>query len=101
MSLLKWKHAESGLVRDGTWSCGSKAYDFPSMHHSLLHPCANAGGGCCGNSTYAPFLLRYESFFHSRQALLVLAFEVSVNQFHVLFVEGLPQSAHGPLQEWA
>ena len=46
------------------------------MHHSLLHPCAHEGGLCCGNSAYAPFLLRYESFFHSRHALLVLAYEV-------------------------
>ena len=45
------------------------------MHHSLLHPCANEGGNCCGNAAYTPFLLRYESFFHSRNALLVLAYE--------------------------
>ncbi|KAK9805857.1 hypothetical protein WJX73_008965 [Symbiochloris irregularis] len=76
ISYLKWHHADTGLVRDGKWSCGSTTFDYPSMHHSLLHPCANAGGGCCNSSAYAPFVLRYESFFHSRQALLVLAYEV-------------------------
>ena len=76
ISFLKWRHSDTGLIRDGKWSCGSTAFEYPSMHHSLLHPCAHAGGGCCNNSAYAPFLLRYESFFHSRQALLVLAYEV-------------------------
>ena len=46
------------------------------MHHSLMHPCSNADSQCCGNSRSAPFLLRYESFFHSQNALLVLAYEV-------------------------
>ena len=46
------------------------------MHHSLLHPCAGKGNACCGNHPNAPFLLRYESFFHSKTALLVLAYEV-------------------------
>lgn len=46
------------------------------MHHSLMHPCSGADGSCCGDSGYAPFLLRYESFFHSQNALLVLAYEV-------------------------
>lgn len=46
------------------------------MHHSLMHPCSNKDNNCCGNSRYAPFLLRYESFFHSQNALLVLAYEV-------------------------
>ena len=50
------------------------------MHHSLLHPCAGSGQVCCGNSENAPFLLRYESFFHSNSAILVLAYEVST--FH-------------------
>lgn len=49
------------------------------MHHSLMHPCAGADGTCCGDSAYTPFLLRYESFFHSQNALLVLAYEVSPN----------------------
>ena len=41
-----------------------------------MHPCSNAESQCCGNSRSAPFLLRYESFFHSQNALLVLAYEV-------------------------
>ena len=76
ISYLKWKKSETGLVRDGQWGCGTTGHDYPSMHHQLLHPCANEGGNCCGNSAYAPFLLRYESFFHSGNALLVLAYEV-------------------------
>jgi hypothetical protein len=71
---LSWKPAESGAMRDGKWGCSS--HDYPSMHHSLLHPCANVNGYCCGNSKYAGFLLRYESFFFSKNALLVLAYEV-------------------------
>jgi len=46
------------------------------MHHSLMHPCSNKESNCCGNARSAPFLLRYESFFHSQNALLVLAYEV-------------------------
>ena len=68
--------AADGLPRDGRWSCGT--HDYPSMHHSLMHPCAYADANCCGNSRSAPFLLRYESFFHSQNALLVLAYEVGL-----------------------
>ena len=71
---LNWVAAEGGLERDGRWSCGT--HDYPSMHHSLMHPCANDRRDCCGDSGYTPFLLRYESFFHSKNALLVLAYEV-------------------------
>jgi hypothetical protein len=46
------------------------------MHHSLMHPCSSEDNNCCGNMRYTPFLLRYESFFHSQNALLVLAYEV-------------------------
>lgn len=46
------------------------------MHHSLMHPCSSDESNCCGNARTAPFLLRYESFFHSQNALLVLAYEV-------------------------
>ncbi|EIE24869.1 hypothetical protein COCSUDRAFT_53105 [Coccomyxa subellipsoidea C-169] len=74
MTYLNWVPAEAGLPRDGRWSCGT--HDYPSMHHSLMHPCAGTEGGCCGNTGFAPFLLRYESFFHSTNALLVLAYEV-------------------------
>ena len=74
---LTWKDAESGLRRDGAWACGVSAHDYPTMHHSLLHPCAGEGQVCCGNHQNAPFLLRYESFFHSKSALLVLAYEAS------------------------
>ena len=74
---LTWRLSDSGLPRDGKWTCGSTGHDYPSMHHSLLHPCANEGGNCCGNAPYTPFVLRYESFFHSERALLVLAYEVS------------------------
>jgi hypothetical protein len=72
-SYLNWVAAEGGLERDGRWSCGT--HDYPSMHHSLMHPCANNRRDCCGDSGYTPFLLRYESFFHSKNALLVLAYE--------------------------
>ena len=41
-----------------------------------MHPCANLESNCCGDSRSAPILLRYESFFHSKNALLVLAYEV-------------------------
>ena len=71
---LNWQAAEGGLERDGRWSCGT--HDYPSMHHSLMHPCANKESNCCGDSRTAPILLRYESFFHSKNALLVLAYEV-------------------------
>lgn len=77
ISFLKWQKSDTGLVRDGKWACGTTQHDYPSLYHSLLHPCANDGGNCCGDSPYAPFLLRYESFFHSANALLVLAYEVS------------------------
>lgn len=73
---LSWKNSESGLLRDGAWTCSLTQHDYPTMHHSLLHPCAGDGQVCCGNSQNAPFLLRYESFFHSKAALLVLAYEV-------------------------
>ena len=81
---LTWRLSDSGLPRDGKWTCGSTGHDYPSMHHSLLHPCANEGGNCCGNAPYTPFVLRYESFFHSERALLVLAYEVSslLTPFH-------------------
>lgn len=72
---LAWKDSETGLVRDGAWSCEGK-HEYPKMHHSLMHPCAGAGKACCGNVANAPFLLRFESFFYSRSALLVLAYEV-------------------------
>ena len=71
---LDWVSAADGLPRDGRWSCGT--HDYPSMHHSLMHPCSDVDNNCCGNSRSAPFLLRYESFFHSQNALLVLAYEV-------------------------
>lgn len=73
---LNWVAAEGGLERDGRWSCGT--HDYPSMHHSLMHPCANKESNCCGDSRTAPFLLRFESFFHSKNALLVLAYEVHI-----------------------
>ena len=76
---LDWVAAADGLPRDGRWSCGT--HDYPSMHHSLMHPCSNADSQCCGNSRSAPFLLRYESFFHSQNALLVLAYEVGGGLF--------------------
>ncbi len=71
---LDWVSAADGLPRDGRWSCGT--HDYPSMHHSLMHPCSSDDNNCCGNARTAPFLLRYESFFHSQNALLVLAYEV-------------------------
>jgi hypothetical protein len=73
---LTWKDSDTGLLRDGAWACGISAHDYPTMHHSLLHPCAGDGQACCGNHQNAPFLLRYKSFFHSKSALLVLAYEV-------------------------
>lgn len=53
------------------------SHEYPKLHHSLMHPCAGDEKACCGNHPNTPFLLRYESFFHSKHALLVLAYEVN------------------------
>lgn len=88
---LTWKDAESGLQRDGAWACGESDHDYPVMRHSLLHPCAGEGQVCCGNHQNAPFLLRYESFFHSKSALLVLAYEVRTPIFPYSTATSMPE----------
>lgn len=73
--LLKYWPPASGERKDGRWSCTPEATSYPSMQHSLMHPCARAGTTCCGHAT-APIVARFNSFFASEHAVLIMAYEV-------------------------
>eukprot|EP00884_Botryococcus_braunii_P014758 jgi/Botrbrau1/23283/Bobra.0102s0026.1 len=69
------KETRGAAEREGKWACAGNALSYPSMHHALIHPCVSASGDCCGD-VRGSVVLRWQSFFSSPNAQLVLAFEV-------------------------
>lgn len=74
MRKLSFWPAASGEKRDGRWSCSAAENSYPSLAHSLMHPCAAGGNACCGHAT-APIILRFNSFFSAKHAVLIMAYE--------------------------
>ena len=72
---LTFYPASSGVDRDGHWACGPGENDYPALQHSLAHPCAGGGTSCCGFPS-ASLVVRFESFFASERAVLIMAYEV-------------------------
>ncbi|KAK9808906.1 hypothetical protein WJX72_006158 [[Myrmecia] bisecta] len=72
---MQWSNEDSQAVLDGRWGC--EAYDYPSMHKFLLHPCASTGSpGCCGGTMHSNAAIRLRSNFKAEPALAIVAFEV-------------------------
>ena len=71
---LSYWPAASGEARDGTWACSPAENSYPSLSHSLMHPCAAGGTNCCGHPT-APIITRFNSFFSAEHAVLIMAYE--------------------------
>ena len=71
---LSYWPAVSGEPRDGAWSCSPAENSYPSFSHSLMHPCAAGGTGCCGHPS-APIITRFHSFFTAEHAVLIMAYE--------------------------
>lgn len=75
LHLLSFWLPENGEERDGRWSCSSQEDSLPALQHSLMHPCAGGGSSCCGLDA-APIVTRFNSYFASKQAVLIMAYEV-------------------------
>ena len=61
-------------LHDEVLCCVQGTVPHPSLHRLLAHPCADSGTTCCGLPK-ADFVLRWESFLHAPQAVLILAYE--------------------------
>ena len=71
---LSYWPAASGEARDGKWACSPTENSYPSLSHSLMHPCAAGGTNCCGHPS-APIITRFNSFFSAEHAVLIMAYE--------------------------